>query len=270
MGRMIRHRRGARWVLLAAAAALAAHAPLAGQTDYYNTDAGRPLRIEDAAAVERHAFELQLAPVRLERAGGGRYTWEVEPEIAYGILPRTQVEVGFPFALADGDGGGGLAGIHLSALHTLNTESSTLPSFAVAASAALPVGSLAADETYATVKGIATRTGSAARVHLNAEYTFGPEAQGVEAARWMAGLAIDRALPLRALLLTAGAFAEQPLAEDDGVRWTAEAGFRYQLSPQFGIDAGIGRVIAGPDQAWYATFGTAYAFAVRSLIPIRR
>ena len=27
------------------------------QTDYYNTDAGRPLRVEDAAALERRGFE---------------------------------------------------------------------------------------------------------------------------------------------------------------------------------------------------------------------
>ena len=267
---MIRTRRGTRAVLLAAALA-ALSTPVAGQTDYYNTDRGRPLRIEDAAAVERHAFELQLAPLRLERGAGGEYSWEVEPELAYGILPRTQVEVGFPLAFRDADGGtGGLAGIHLSALHTLNTESATLPALAVAASAALPVGGPGPDEPYATVKGIVTRTGSAARVHLNAEYTFGAEGADAEASRWMAGLAVDRALPLRALLLTAGAFAEQPLDDGAELRWTAEAGFRYQLSPQFGIDAGIGRVLAGPDPAWYATFGTAYAFAVRSLIPLRR
>lgn len=268
---MIRQIRGARGALLAAAAAIAAHAPLAGQTDYYNTDAGRPLRIEDAAAVERYAFELQLAPVRLERAGGGAYHWEVEPEIAYGIFPRTQLEIGFPIGIEDSDGTTlGLAGIHVSALHNLNTESASLPAFAVAASAALPVGGLGPDETYASLKGIATRTWPAARLHLNAEYTFGDEAEDAEAPRWMAGLAVDRALPLRALLLTAGAFAEQPLDEDDELRWTAEAGFRYQLSPQWNIDGGVGRVVAGPDQAWYATFGTAYAFAVRSLLPIRR
>lgn len=30
----------------------------AAQTDYYNTDAGRPVHIEDAYPVERHAFEI--------------------------------------------------------------------------------------------------------------------------------------------------------------------------------------------------------------------
>ncbi|HEX2092411.1 MAG TPA: hypothetical protein VHG28_08415, partial [Longimicrobiaceae bacterium] len=117
-------------------AAGAGPAGAAAQTDYYNTDAGRPLRVEDALPVERHAFELQLAPLRLERRGGGVYGWEVEPELAYGILPRTQLEVAFPLALEDAGGGSrssGLAGVEVSSLHNLNTETATLPALAVAA-----------------------------------------------------------------------------------------------------------------------------------------
>ncbi|MEO5902894.1 MAG: hypothetical protein ABIQ55_02665, partial [Gemmatimonadaceae bacterium] len=40
---------------------------VSAQTDYYNTDTGRPIQIEDAYATERYAFEMKLAPVRLER-----------------------------------------------------------------------------------------------------------------------------------------------------------------------------------------------------------
>src|SRR5947199_3663291 len=54
--------------------------PLPAQTDYYNTDRGRPLQIEDAYTTERYAFELKLASVRLERVNGGQYNWDVEPE----------------------------------------------------------------------------------------------------------------------------------------------------------------------------------------------
>jgi hypothetical protein len=247
-------------------------APAAAQTDYYNTDRGRPVRIEDAAPVERYAFELQLAPVRLEREGGGAYTWEVAPEIAYGILPRTQLEIGFPLALTDGGEGEsrteGLAGIEVAALHNLNVETRTLPALAVAAEVLLPVGSLAPDGTYTSLKGIATRTFSWARFHVNGQYTFGPDGEDAgEASRWMAGVAVDRTLPLRSLLLTADVFAEEPL--DGGeLGWTAEAGFRYQTSPQFNIDAGLGRRFTG-DQGWFLTFGAAHAFAVRSLLPIR-
>lgn len=279
-------------IFAALVAVLALVAPAAAQTDYYNTDKGRPVQVEDAAPVERYAFELQLAPVRLERESGGTYTWEIAPEIAYGIAPRTQLEVGFPVAFVDAGFYGraeGLAGIEIGALHNLNLETRTLPALAVAGEVLLPVGGLAPDETYASLKGIATRTFSWARFHVNGQYTFGSDADEGddvgddvgddwgnnvgddlgEASRWMAGIAVDRAFPLRSLLVTADVFAEQPLVEDEELAWTAEAGFRYQTSPQFNIDFGVGRRFAGGEQGWFLTFGAAHAFAVRSLLPIR-
>ena len=261
-----------------AAAAVSGVAPgrLAGQTDFYNTDEARPVRIEDAYPTERYAFELQFAPLRLERGSGGVYTWEIEPEVAYGIFPRTHVEVGFPLALVDAGGEGqqeGLAGISISALHNLNVETA-FPAFGVAGSVLLPVGGLAPDGVYGSVKGIATRTYSWARFHVNTEYTFGAESgEGEEAgelSRWMAGLAVDRTFPLRSTLVTADVFVEQPLDDDAELRWTAEAGLRRQVSPVLAFDAGIGRRFAGEDQGWFVTLGSAYAFGIRSLIPVRR
>jgi len=38
---------------------------LRAQTDYYNTSAGRPMRIEDAAPLEYRGVELDLAPRNL-------------------------------------------------------------------------------------------------------------------------------------------------------------------------------------------------------------
>lgn len=260
---------------LALAAAALAH-PLAAQTDYYNTDVGRPIRVEDALPVERYAFELQLAPLRLEREGGGVYSWEIAPEIAYGILPGTQVEAAFPFVFRDAGGDAaseGLAGIELGALHNLNTETRTLPAFAVGAEVLLPVGALAPDRAYPSLKGIATRTFTWARIHANAQYTLGsaPEAgeDAGEASRWMAGVAVDRAFPLRSLLVMADVFAEQPLHEDEDLAWTAEAGLRLQTSPELNVDLGVGRRFAGEEQGWFFTFGAARAFAVRSLMPGR-
>jgi hypothetical protein len=43
---------------------------------------------------------MKLAPVRVERLKGGVYNWAVEPELAYGILPRTHIEVELPLARA--------------------------------------------------------------------------------------------------------------------------------------------------------------------------
>lgn len=240
----------------------------AAQTDYYNTDAGRPLQIEDAHPVERRAFEIQAAPLRLERSRGGVYHWGLEPELAYGILPRTNVEIGVPFAFIDAGGDArtaGLSGIHLSAFHNLNTETA-IPALAVSASVLLPVGSLAADEAYTSVKGIMTRTFTWARFHVNGEYTFGSrldagdESGGAaELSSWIAGIAVDRTFPLSALLVTGEVYAREPLHTGEEVEWNTGVGFRYQLDPRFNIDGGFGRRLTGEERGWHVTFGTAYA-----------
>ena len=247
---------------------------LAAQTDYYNTDSGRPVRIQDAYPVERHAFELQLAPIRLERATGGVYGWELEPELAYGIFARTQLEIGFPIRVPDPEahtGGRGLAGIEVAALHNLNVETETVPALALEFATVLPVGSLAPDDLYASITAIATRTLGFARFHLNGQWTVGPEGgdpiRTEELSRWLAGVAVDRTFPLRSALLIGSVFAEQPLSPDEDLRWTAEAGLRYQWDPKLAVDAGFGRKLTGEHRSWSITFGAAYAFAVRSLMP---
>ena len=269
-------------------AAILLSAPLLGaQTDYYNTDAGRPVQIEDAYATERYAFELKLAPVRLERSIGGVYNFGIEPEIAYGILPRTHIEIGLPLAYNDLGGGrsrSGIAGVELSAFHNLNVETRTLPALGLRADILLPVGSLGPDNVYTSLKGIGTRTFSFARFHLNGQYTFGSSdgediitspvpdvsvepAGGGEVSRWLVGAAVDKTFPLRASLITADFFARQPISDAEAVDYNVGTGIRYQVNPRFNIDGGLGRRINGPDQGWFVTFGTAYAFAVRSFFP---
>jgi hypothetical protein len=253
-------------ILLLSAAPLV---PAAAQTDYYNTDAGRPLQIEDAYAVERRAFEIQAAPLRLERSTSGAYRWGIEPELAYGILPRTNVEIGLPFAFIDGPSGtrrSGISGIHLSAFHNLNAETS-IPALAVSATVLLPAGSLGADRAYTSVKGIMTRTLTWARFHLNGEYTFGSRlgagdeasAGAAELSSWIGGVAIDKAFPLNSLLLSGEVYAREPIHADEDLEWNSGIGVRYQLDPRFNIDAGVGRRLTGGDRGWYVTFGTAYA-----------
>ena len=251
----------------------------AAQTDYYNTDAGRPVQIEDAYPVERRAFEIQAAPLRLERSRGGVYNWGIEPEIAYGILPRTQIEIGVPLAYIDaglGNRTAGLAGVDVSVLHNLNVETS-IPALAIAAGVLLPAGNLGPDEVYPSVKGILTRTFTWARFHVNGQYTFGDRLpaqqeggagsgavgpQALELSQWLAGVAVDRTFPLRSLLVTGEVYAREPLREGEDLEWNSGVGLRYQISPRLNIDSGIGRRLTGDDQGWYATFGTALAFGL--------
>jgi hypothetical protein len=248
------------------------------QTDFYNTDRGRPVQIEDAYVTERHAFELKLAPVRLERLKGGTYNWGLEPEIALGILARTQIELGLPLAFVEqgSQRRSGIAGLELSAMHNLNVETEGLPALGIRADVLVPVGSLGADRVYSSVTGMATRTYPWARLHVNGQYTFGAAppssgsvtapAGGIDVSRWLVGGAIDKAFPLSSALITAELYGRKPLMGDD-VELTAGTGTRFQLTPTLALDGGFGRRLNGPEQGWYVTFGSAYAFGVRSLFP---
>jgi hypothetical protein len=249
------------------------------QTDYYNTDAGRPVRIEDAYAIERGAFELQLAPLRLERSGRGQYRWGIEPEIAFGVLPRTQLEVGFPISWFDGNGGGAsrVANMDVSLLYNLNAET-RIPALAVALDVLFPVGGQGPDRVYTSFKGIATKTFRFARLHVNAQYTLGdaPDQfmfedgavepvvgpQALDVSRWMSGIAVDRTFPLKAMLITAEVFAAGSLITAGGTEWNSTVGSRYQLSPRVALDAGLGRRLTGDDRAWSFTMGGAVAFGL--------
>jgi hypothetical protein len=207
----------------------------------------------------------------------------VEPELAYGVLPHTHVEVGFPLIYQERAAGAGraltaLAGVEVSVLHNLNVETTTLPALGVALATVAPVGGLAPGQANLAVKGIATRTFRTARIHLNGEYTAGAapragERGGIELTRWMAGVAVDRTFPLSSLLVTADVSASAPFVRacaGDCVDWRAGAGFRWQRAPRLALDAGVEHRFGGHDRGWALTLGAAYAFAVRSLIPVAR
>jgi hypothetical protein len=257
------------WLLIAAP-------PLTAQTDYFNSDGGRPLTIEDAYPTERYAFELQVAPLKVERARGGIYTWTVEPEIAYGILPRTHIELGVPVSYSDvRSKKAGIGGLELAMLHNLNVETS-LPAFAVAADVLLPVGSHAPEEALVSAKAIATKTFRFARFHVNGQFWLNGsddllpvegESPAHEALAWLAGLAADKAYPLRSMLIGAELFAEKSNASGADVEWNAAAGVRKQLTPAFNMDFGVGKQLTGDDRKWFVTFGLSRMFAVRGLLP---
>lgn len=255
-------------------------APASGQKDYYNTDRNRPVRIEDAYPAERYALEVKVAPIRLERMRGGQYHWSLHPEVGYGVLPRTSIEIGVPISFIDDGAGGrrwGLAGVEFSSFHRLNAETRTLPALGVRVDVGLPVGSLGPRQVRPSATALATRTLRWMRVNVNARYRLGDDS-GVddagrpgthEAGRWLAGVAIDRAFPLSALLITASVHRESPVHAGDPPAWDAGAGVRYQVSPYIAVDAGLGHSLTG-ERGWYVTFGSAYHVGIRALMPPRR
>lgn len=257
---------------------------IGAQTDYYNTDRGRPIQVEDAYVAERYGMELKLAPLRLERERGGVYHWGVEPEIAFGLLPRTQVEIGLPLVYSEvgNQRHRGIAGLELSLMHNLNAETLGWPALGIRADLLAPVGNLAPQRAYPSITGIVTRTYTSARIHLNAKYTAGASVDvsrelditpaksdigAAEVSRWLIGGAIDRTFPLQSTLITAEFYGRQPIITGESVEYTTGVGMRHQRSPTLAVDAGLGRRLNGDSPAWYVTFGSSFAFGVASLFP---
>ncbi len=253
-----------------ALAALLLPVALWGQTDFYNTDRGRPLAVEDAIVIERRAFELQAAPLRVERVARGVTHWGIAPELAWGLLPRTQIELSVPFALEDDLARAApllaLAGVELEVLHQLNAETIGWPALAVGAGVHLRAGPLAPRRTVTTLRALATRTFAWGRTHLNASYAPGAalaagDPSAGETVRWMGGVAIDHTFPLRSLLVGADVTAQESLRDDGVVEWRTGVGVRQQVSPRLAVDGGIFRRLSAGAPGWGLTMGAAYAFA---------
>jgi hypothetical protein len=160
-----------RVALLALAIAVGSPAMAQGQAQYYNLDAGRPNRVEDAIATERLAVDVQLAPIRVERLLDGSYRWRSDPKLSMGILPFTELELRAPYILLRPRGSSsssGFTSFGVGMLRTLNLESARLPAFAVSGEELFPAGVLAAPRASFSLKLLATKTSSLGRLHINA------------------------------------------------------------------------------------------------------
>ncbi len=231
------------------------------QTDYYNLDAGRPLRVEDALVIERHAFEWQVAPLRVSAARGSRTRFGIEPELAWGLLPRTQLEVGVPILMPRG-GALGAGGVEATVLHALNVETSGWPGLAVRAGVHTPAGPHGPSRTRAELGALATRTFSLGRIHANVAVQTGATGTGDDdASRWSAGLAADHTFVVQAMLVGAEVVVEDPVVDGRAPRWSTALGVRYQVGPRSAMDMGVGRTF-GDGGEWFVTMGSAVSFAL--------
>ncbi len=236
-------------------------APAAAQTDFFNLDKDRPLRVEDALAGKLRGLELKVSPFDFSRLGTGR--WELVPqaELKIGVLPGVELSAGVHptvrRALGETETAAGSA--ELSVLANLWNEGPRLPAAGIRLTGHLPFdrGDDAHHGSYAEVRGILTRSlGGPFRAHLNAAALVGdaPE-QG-----WVGG-ALDWVLPFRHTLLLAETWRN--VVDEGEATLHAGAGFRTQLSPTLALDAGAGRNLTGPDEGqWRVRMGVTWEFGI--------
>ena len=153
------------------AVAFLASANADAQSEYRNLEGGRPVRVSDASPTERHALDLDLTTVRVDRLSFGRYRLQVEPRITYGILPRMDISfrtLAFyrePSAIPRGT----VAGVGIGGEYQLKMESLHSPAIGFAGEVWAPTGPNASRPAY-SIKGLVTRSFHAGRVHLNGSY----------------------------------------------------------------------------------------------------
>jgi len=267
----VRHPQVARGVVTALFAVLWMSAPpLAAQTDFHNLDKDRPLRVEDAYATKRWAFELKASPLTLSQDEDGVLRYAPSLELKHGLLPGVEVSVGqhLDVSRVDSETSTGLGSVELSALANLWVESRTLPAAGVRVTGHVATESEA--DSWVEIRGLATRSlVGPVRAHLAGGWMRGDG----RAEDWWAGLALDYVLPFHHTLLLAETWIAEPRsASEDELDRTVHStlGARYQLSPTLAMDAGVGRSWAGQiRQDWFLTLGVTHEFAVRSLMPRR-
>ena len=256
--------------ILFAVASAALTPGAAAQTGYANTNELRPLNLEDAVAIERYALDLSLAPLSFAEGSPGSI-WSVHPGFTYGLLKRGQLDLALPVTF-DREGEAAVA-IDGSMLYALNVENGGRPAFALRGKALIPLGGATEDLLW-SMKGVATRSFRWGRAHVNYEHAFGEAGiasglrGGAPSDRWTAGLALDRTLPLRGLLVGAEVFAARPL--DEGTpAWTVGVGARYQLTSRVALDFGTSAAVTERPGDWRVTIGIGRTTALRSILPGR-
>jgi len=237
--------------------------PAAAQTDFHNLDKGRPLRVEDAYAAKRGAFELQASPLTVAGRAEGEMVFFPSVELKYGFLPGMEFSAGVEgeFPRRPGDGRSASAEAEFSVLANLWVESHHLPAAALRFTTHLPT---AVDHgTSAEFRGILTRwLAGPVRWHLNGALVVGEGRRE----RWWGGGALDWVFPFHHTL----ALAEVWVAEGvEGERRIHSAmGVRLQATPTLVLDAGMGRSWRGESwEDWAGTLGITHEFGVRRLLP---
>ena len=116
----------------AALACSAAAVPTAYAQGYYNLDAGRPARVEDALPTPRYELDLQLPSLRFETLSSGVHRWRIEPKLTFGVAPFTDVELRAPFVVVaspdlNTPNKSGFGGLAIGTMHAFGVETGPWP-----------------------------------------------------------------------------------------------------------------------------------------------
>jgi hypothetical protein len=82
-------------------------------------------------------------------------------------------------------------------------------------------------------------------------------------AHWLAGIAVDKTLPLQSILLIGDVYTERYEGIGRPTDWTAELAARTQVSPRLVVDLSLGRHYLGLSPSWFGTLGSTVSLPLR-------
>lgn len=234
--------------------------------DHDNLDPNRPIGMEDAYAIPKGEIGLE-GGVRFNDRREGRTRVTFQPQIIYGAFDNTQIEIqGDLFTEPRSVVGANKSGdLHLGVLYNFNTETLTLPAFAVRVEADLPTG-VNSTGVDTQLTGILTRSFGRLRVHLNAGYTMIGSPQGQErpgAYRAVAAVSYPLGYPMSFRdTLIASIYTRQSDLRGQTNHTGVEIGIRHQLTSRVVLDGGLGTEFVGPSDraALLGTVGVSVGF----------
>lgn len=207
------------------------------QAAFRSADPGRPIRVEDAQAMELREWEIEFGSKGslVEGAGDGAHG---VLEVKAGLFRNVQLGVGVESAIQQ-TGPGTVTGIEAFETHLLlglRRETPGGPALAIRAGASTPgAGSLGRADPEATLTGILTRSAGRLRVHANGGYTWASDVDG--GSFWLAGVGGDYPVGFLSRSLLADLYVEFPDIGDPRI-WV-DAGSRIQLSKKTVLDVGL-------------------------------
>lgn len=242
-------------------------APLAAWAlDHDNLDPNRPVQMEDAYAIPQGEIGLENG-VRVNDRRTGRTRIAFQPQIIYGVLRNTQLEIQSdlltePHTVAGANKSGDL---RVGVLYNFNTETLMLPAFAVRLEADMPTG-VNSRGVDTEVTGILTRSFGRLRVHMNTGYTIlgaprGRERNGMY--RFVGALSYPIGYPYRFReTLIVDVYTRQSNYINQRNNTGVEVGIRHQLSSRVVLDGGVGTEFIGPSDrsAFNGTVGLSIGF----------
>lgn len=236
-------------------------------------NAGRPLVIDDAAAVAPSHLEIELGLTQLRPHGGGReQQWPVATA-AYGVGKGLELGLGIQRISQDLRGESPVQGfedLHLTAKYNFLTEGGHLPDAALSLDIKVPTANrgkgLTTGSSDQNLILILSKSYAPVSFHLNLGYLIVDSPSGEKLKnRIHGGAAVEWPFRDRWTLVgeILGAARESRGAPNEA---DFQAGFRYQVSPRLTFDAAAGRSLRAVGTQVQGTIGLTLTFDVLRLL----